>query len=78
MYINKDLAALFNISKKYCLSLNPNKSKVMVFGRKIRMQYINQVNINIDNETLPIVESSKNLGLYIDTDMKFNTHINHI
>jgi len=77
--MNEDLLALFDISQKYCLSLNPTKSQVMLFGpKKARIRVINFVDIRLNNQPLMIADSARNLGLIIDSDLRFDKQITEI
>lgn len=77
--ITRDLTALFQLSNDYCLDINSSKSKTLLFGRKhCRLQYKDQFKIIVNNETLPTSEISKNLGLFLDTDLRFVKHVNEI
>lgn len=74
--INSDLQELINQSTAHCLSINPAKSKVLLFGRKqSRSKCIKDLNIVIDNVSLEFVNSAKNLGVEIDTDLRFSNHV---
>lgn len=77
--INQDIMSLINISNSFCLSINATKSKVMLFGRKkTRRRCMERVNIRINDRQLELTNVSKNLGLYIDSSLKFTEHTNHI
>nr|CAH7730879.1 unnamed protein product [Callosobruchus chinensis] len=81
MKINSDLNALSCMSREHCLELNPNKCAVMFFGReKSRSDVINNDNfpVRIHDKLLPVVESIKNLGVELDTSLRFSNHINKI
>lgn len=54
------------------LSLNANKSKVIVFSRK---QIPLAVNIHVYGNVIPVVDSTRFLGVTISKDLKWNTHI---
>lgn len=77
--LNNDLHNLFQLSDKHCLQLNPTKSGVMVFGRRAdRESFISAHKdaIKIQDVIIPIFDIYKNLGLYMDTDLRFSHHIN--
>lgn len=77
--INSDLAALGSISRDFCLSVNPIKSKVMIFGRvPSRRKIQHQISIEIDGEQLPMVDQCRNLGLEMDTNFKYEAHVTKI
>lgn len=75
--INQDLDKLVNYSQQHSLNINPKKSVVMLFGRaKVRNSLEKQVDIRIRDTKLQIQKVSKNLGLLIDSSLKFHEHIN--
>lgn len=77
--INSDLQTLFLTANKYCLTVNPSKSKVLLFGnKKARTRIENNININMNNEVIPLCSSAKNLGLIMDTTLRYTLHINMI
>lgn len=76
--ICKDLENLLNTSKDHHLLLNPNKSKVILFCRKNDREYLRgNVNLRVGNTQLQIVNEVKNLGLLIDDNLRFTSHVNH-
>lgn len=76
--INRDIKALVQASNNHSLILNPNKSVLMLFGsRSQRNRYINDLNISIEGTSLQCVTESKNLGFFLDTDLRFKKHINN-
>lgn len=74
--INTDLNNLIAVAEKHSLIINPSKSQIMLFGRrKSRTANINNLVIQVKNSQLPITEASRNLGLHIDSDLRFKKHI---
>nr|CAI5868574.1 unnamed protein product [Callosobruchus analis] len=77
--INQDLNTLAILSEKYCLTLNPSKSVVMLFGRRrAQRRVIHKISIKINSVGIPLTNKTKNLGVYIDTSLTFSDHISHI
>lgn len=77
--INIDLENLAAISNKYCLSINPAKSKVILFGpQKSRNSVTGLVNISVSNQAIPLVQSARSLGVEIDSSLRFDEHVNHM
>nr|CAI5829371.1 unnamed protein product [Callosobruchus analis] len=67
------------ILQKYCLTLNPSKSVVMLFGRRqAQRRVIHKISIKINSVGIPLTNKTKNLGVYIDTSLTFSDHISHI
>lgn len=74
--INKDLSRLYDISCAHGLLLNPLKSNVIIFGRKCdRLASKDTIDIQINGNSIPITDVAKNLGVYIDSDLRFGTHV---
>lgn len=77
--LNFDLLNFNNLATGHSLLLNSEKSVVLLFGTTGDRQYF-QTNfsdsIKINNSTLQIKSSAKNLGLLMDPDLRFTDHIN--
>ena len=77
--INDELNVIFNKSQQHNLKLNSTKSKVMIFtSRNYYNQIKNNININIDGKAIPVISTARNLGLIIDDDLRFKTHVNKL
>jgi len=75
-HINSDIQSLMCLSHRHSLSINPNKCSILLFGnRQIRERVKHKVVIQINNSNLPITESAKNLGIILDSDLRFKKHI---
>lgn len=74
--INNDLQLLSEISSKHGLLLNENKTQLMIFG-KDRLKIIDQQNSHIilNSTILKSVDTCKNLGVVIDTNLRFESHV---
>lgn len=78
-FINEDLTSLHTLSQQYCLELNSAKSQVMLFGRRsTRERCSSKVKIGLDGVYLNLINVSKNLGIYLDSNLRFEKHINMI
>lgn len=76
--INDDLNTLVKFSKDHNLCINPSKSAVMIFGNKqLRQVHSPNIKIQIEGTIVEIINETKNLGLTIDTDLRFKSHINN-
>lgn len=74
--VNSDLNLLVDLSKQYCLTINPSKSKAMLFGRKVRIETLrSQLNIQMEGKKLQVVTVARSLGLEMDVNFNFETHI---
>lgn len=77
--INQDLSMLSELSKGHNLKLNPTKSSLLLFGNKNKINTIkDSLNISIDGTRLNFVNSAKNLGIYLDIDLRFKDHLKSI
>lgn len=77
--INQDLNTFVTIARNHCLIINPSKSNILTFGPKSVRSNLNQnINITIDQNEIYIVEEAKNLGVVIDSDLRFKTHISKL
>lgn len=73
-----DLNALEKASEAHCLRINPTKSQVLLFGRtQSRNQGQNLLHISLNNENMNICTTARNLGLLLDTDLRFSGHVNN-
>lgn len=75
--INYDLSNICNISQQHCLRLNVRKSAAIVFGRKNdRLFFTRQdQNLLLNDEIVEYTDSIKNLGLVMDSDLRFVQHV---
>ena len=74
LLINKDLNSLVTYSQRHGLHINPDKSTVLVFGKN-KKYLMSNLDINISDKNLVFTECAKNLGLRIDTDLRFKQQI---
>lgn len=74
--INGDLERLIKASENICLAVNPSKSSLVVFGpKKQRQDCANNIRIIIGDNILKCNDVCKNLGMYLDTSLRFSTHV---
>lgn len=77
--INSDLEQLAVVSKAHGLVLNESKTEVLLFGRnKIDLKTDPNFKIVLNNQVLKFSDSCKNLGVYIDEDLRYSTHVRHL
>ena len=73
----KILSVLQLVTKWFCsnrLSLNASKTFYQIFSR----QFVQNLNININNQVIARKESVKYLGVLIDENLKWQSHIDSI
>lgn len=75
--INTNLDLLVKASENICLTINPSKSMAMLFGPKtLRSKSLANLTIKIGNEIIKFSENARNLGLYIDSNLRFTNYVN--
>lgn len=77
--INRDLGIIYEYSISHNLKLNSTKTCVMLFGNPMRvgeMKHTFQLHLNQD--LLPITESCRNLGLVMDCQLKYVSHVDSL
>ena len=76
--INEDLSKMHSFSVDHCLQLNPKKCVAMLFARPSdKQKVINNLNITLNNETILFKDEVRNLGLIMDTELRFEKHISN-
>ena len=76
--VNTDLKNLTDWFRANQLSVNPSKTKYILFSRNVQsMQFIPEMFLHIDNEHLERVNSTKFLGIHIDSHLTWQDHIEH-
>lgn len=59
--------------------LNENKTKLLIFGKdKLRVINNRLLNISINNTIIEPVDSCKNLGLFLDNNLRFESHVSSL
>lgn len=75
--LNKDLARIATWSNNNCLLLNPDKTKYLIFGSNHQLAKLNTpLNIRIRNQPIERVYEARNLGLCMDSELRFEKHVN--
>lgn len=72
--INSDLSIISDLCKNHKLVLNAAKSKLLVFGRPLP----NAMSISMDGSPLVATNNQKNLGVVLDTDLRFEAHVSNL
>ena len=75
----KKLQSVLDKFSKWCavnaLTINTNKTKVMVFGSRYRIKNCKKPMLFINNEQLQFVPTFKYLGINLDQTLKFKYHM---
>uniref|UniRef100_A0A1Y1M988 Reverse transcriptase domain-containing protein n=1 Tax=Photinus pyralis TaxID=7054 RepID=A0A1Y1M988_PHOPY len=78
-HINSDIKRIVHTSELHGLRINPLKSPFIIFGpRRTRTDHINNLAIKIKDMVLVPKQCVKNLGLWMDYDLRFKQHITAI
>lgn len=76
--INLDLQSIYDASLEYELLLNPNKTKVLLFGTKtVCQKYQNMINVRLNGVDIHISPEAKNLGLILDNNFRYKKHVSN-
>ena len=77
--INRDLKLLSDISVAHGLILNGSKTEMLIFGsQKDIIVSSPDFRIYLNDQLLAPKSSCRNLGLWIDVDLRFTTHVSKI
>lgn len=76
--INSDLKSISNWAEANSLVLNPLKSKFLIVGTKQQRAKVleHRPKLMINNLEIPRTDKARNLGLIMDEDLRFESHIN--
>lgn len=74
--INSELNNVKSLSFDHNLKLNSNKSSLMLFGNKNNVSFLkDHLNIHIEGSPLQFVNECRNLGILLDTNLRFREHV---
>jgi hypothetical protein len=78
--VNSDLLNLSVWCEQNGLKLNPSKSKVLCIGSHQLHRYVNLTNmqVTLNGNAIDWVSSAKNLGVFLDDHLLFNTHVDEV
>lgn len=78
-YINTELFNIMQISKEHALKLNSSKTILLCFSTKNDRKILQKnFNIFIDKIPIPFSDSVRNLGVHLDTDIRYTEHIKNL
>lgn len=78
-HINEDINKFIIAAQGHCLIINPNKSEVIIFGPKKQKNVVKSIlNIAVEDTVLEKKDSVKSLGVIIDSDLRFENHIDKV
>jgi len=74
--LNSDINELVQVSEKHGLSINSSKCCLIIFGnRSIRSAREERIKISVKDDVLSVQKHARNLGLYLDSDLRFKVHV---
>ncbi|KAI5651321.1 reverse transcriptase (RNA-dependent DNA polymerase) domain-containing protein [Phthorimaea operculella] len=78
--LNSDLDSIAQWSIRNALMLNPSKSKFMILGSKKQVSNVEVHNPNVSILGTPVeyVHQARNLGILMDSRLRFESHIENI
>ncbi len=76
--LQHDLQSISYWMQENRLNLNIKKTKFMRLGSKYRLNKTRQVGLSLNNEVIDTVETFKYLGMYLDSNLQFHTHIDNL
>ena len=76
--VNKELVSILAYMQANKLSVNISKCKFMVFKPVGRKKSIEKMSVSLNGHNLEEVTSLKFLGCFLDNNLNFKDHINHV
>lgn len=74
--LNSDLESISRYANENNLKLNPNKCSVIYFSPKnLKTKVQTQLALFVDGQSIEVVSVAKNLGLFIDSSLRFREHV---
>lgn len=75
--IMTDLQNLNNFSSDHNLKINTTKSFALIVGSKTNRSRMTDFSVKINNDSIPVVDHVKNLGITIDSGLTFQLHVSN-
>nr|CAI5819374.1 unnamed protein product [Callosobruchus analis] len=77
--VNEDLENISKYCSSHNLKLNPSKCSALLFGnKKLREKIESKLHTKINDKIINFSCVAKNLGVYFDSDLRFESHLNYI
>ena len=76
--LQNDLDLLVERSQSWNLRLNPSKCVVIRFGSRVRAADGVNSGYRLNGEPLKLVKSHRDLGVWVDSSLKFHTHVTEV
>ena len=74
--INEDLTKVRNWCFSNCLLLNPEKTKLLVFGSRQMLSRLQDLSLTLLGKEINSIEMAKDLDVTLDVNLTYNHHIN--
>lgn len=78
--MNDDLTSISIWANKFGLKLNPGKSQAIVIGHHRLLTTLDSKSVNniyLNNQVIEYSKTVRNLGIYMDNDLNWNTQVTH-
>ena len=72
------LDAVHHWMQTHFLKLNENKTEFIILGSSQQLKKVGNITIRIGEDIIPNVPAVKNLGVFLDAELKHTTHINKL
>jgi hypothetical protein len=72
------VTSIINWTSNNWLQLNPNKTEFIIFGTRDQLKKIKLNEITINNEQIQTQSVVRNLGIFLDSQLKFTKHVDNI
>ena len=74
--LEKCIEAVHHWMQTNFLKPNENKNEFIILGLSKQLRKVGTITIKIGEDIIPNVPAMKNLGIFLDTELKHTTHIN--
>jgi hypothetical protein len=76
--INTEMANVTCWFDQNGLQLNAKKTVMMTFGKKLALAKFSKLKVTLDGESLAMAETTKYLGMWLDSTLSFDCHVNDV
>ena len=76
--MNKSISSTAAWMKTNKLKLNDSKTEILLTGTKTKLLHTPITPLTIGNVTIPFSEHVRNLGVFLDSNLSFDIHINNV
>ena len=77
-FLNEDLISLSKWLNENLMKVNVNKTKVMLLATPFKTDNAAEIRVCMNDTCIEIVKSYKYIGITIDSNLKWNAHVNNV